>query len=105
MKSYTTHNSLKLSEELSNVTLVAKDGERWWTHAILLASISDFLKELLLDLSCPGDQVVILLPDNGVQEVEGLLEVVMGMERERNSLMDMMVIKLKEENKKGQTPV
>ena len=105
MKSYNTHNFLKTCEGLYNVTLVAKDGETCSTHAILLASISDFLKELLLDLSCPGDQVVILLPDNGVQEVEGLLEVVMGMERERNSLMDMMVIKLKEENKKGQTPV
>ena len=101
MKSYTTHNSLKLSEELSNVTLVAKDGETWWTHAILLASISDFLKELLLDLSCPGDQVVIILPDNSVQEVEDMLEVVMGKEMERNSLMDMMVIRLKEENKKA----
>ena len=101
MKSYITHNSLNISEGLSNVALVAKDGETCRTHAILLASISDFLKQLLLDLSCTGDQVVILLPDIDVQEVEELLEVVMGKERERNLLMDMMVIKLKEEDKKA----
>ena len=81
MKGYTTDNYLKIAENLYNVTLVAKDGETCRTQVILLASNSDFLKELLLDLSCPGDQVVILLPDHSVQEMEELLEVVMGKER------------------------
>ena len=72
------------------------DGERHCTHGLLMASVSDSLKNLMLDLSCPSDQVVILLPDTSGEEVEEGMQAVMGKKegRGRNSFMVMMGIKL-----------
>ena len=84
-------------QDMSNVTLVCMDGESRSTHALLLASVSDFLKCLLLEVPWPaGDQVVILLPDTSLQEVEECLEVVMGKEggRRTNYLMDRLGINM-----------
>lgn len=93
----------KTSEDLSNVTLVAMDGKSHCTHAVLLASVSNFLKDLLLDMSCPSDQVVILLPDTSWEEVEECLEALIRKDgdRENNSVMNMMGIKFVNRDKRN----
>ena len=78
---------------MSNVILVARDGDRKSTHAVLLASLSDFLKSLMLEACCPGDQVVIILPDTRKEEVEECLQAVMeNADRGRTALMKILDI-------------
>ena len=54
-------------------------------------------------MSCPGDQVVILLPDNSWEEVEECLEAVIRKDgdRENNYLMDMMGIKVSDQDERS----
>ena len=83
---------------MSNVTLVPMDGESLRSHALLLASASDFLKCLLLEVPWQGDQVVIILPDTSLQEVRECLQVVTRKEggKGRNCLMDRLGIDMRD---------
>lgn len=71
---------LQSAQHVSNVTIVCEDGQQLSTHTLLLASCSQFLTKVLLEVvttSC--HPLVILLPDFNVRDVkECLEEVVLG---------------------------
>ena len=92
------YNILQNIQDMSNVTLVPMDGESLRSHALLLASASDFLKCLLLAVPWQGDQVVIILPDTSLQEVGECIQVLTGQEGDgrRNSLMDRLGINMRD---------
>ena len=57
---------------VSNVSLVCRDGVVY-THKIVLASVSGFLKTLLSDIPV-GDHVSVFLPDFFTKDVENFLQ-------------------------------
>ena len=61
---------LKAAHEFSNVTLVCGDRQSKATHALLLASFSDLLRRLLLEVYSTEENMVILLPDHSMEELE-----------------------------------
>ena len=64
---------LKDSENVTNIKIVCSDGVIY-THKIIIASISNFIKQLLLNIPV-GDQVVLFLPDFSKEEVDTLLDI------------------------------
>ena len=63
---------LEHCQPVSNVSLVCRDGVVY-SHKIVLASVSDFVKTLLSDIPT-GDHVSVFLPDFSFREVEKFLE-------------------------------
>ena len=59
-------------QPVSNVSLVCRDGVVY-SHKIVLASVSGFVKTLLSDIPT-GDHVSVFLPDFNFREVENFLE-------------------------------
>ena len=68
---------------MSNVNLVCRDGVVY-SHKIVLASVSDFVKTLLSDIPV-GDDVSVFLPDFSRKEVNKLLENILLKRRSDNS--------------------
>ena len=68
---------LNAAHKFSNVTLVSGDGQSKATHALLLASISDLLRRLLLEVFSPEERLVIILPDHSMEELELCFQAVM----------------------------
>ena len=52
----------KRCSSMSNVTIVCSDGIIQ-THKIIVASASDFIKQLLIDIPV-GDEITLFLPDH-----------------------------------------
>ena len=59
-------------QPVSNVSLVCRDGVVY-THKIVLASVSGFVKTLLSDIPT-GDHVSVFMPDFSFREIECFLE-------------------------------
>ena len=68
---------LQAAQKFSDVTLVSGDGQQKATHALLLASVSDLLKQVLLDVYSSQERLVILLPDHTMEELELCLQAVL----------------------------
>merc|ERR1719422_781074 len=63
---------VRTCKPVSNVNLVCREGVVY-SHKIVLASVSDFVKTLLSDIPV-GDDVSVFLPDFSKKEVNKLLE-------------------------------
>ena len=62
-----SENFLRNCEKVSNVTLVCKDG-KLTSHKIVLARISDYIRDLMLLIPNEED-IIIMLPDFPIKTV------------------------------------
>ena len=83
---------LYLSQNMTNVTLVPVDGQHKETHALLLASVSEFLASLLLEIKDIKEKTVILLPDFTMEDVEDCLQFILTGDLNDASLIDSLCI-------------
>ena len=74
------HANLMAAQQVTDVVLISKEGKQHNTHALLLASCSSFLRPLLQEVASCCHPLVILLPDFPLQEVEQVMENLMGIE-------------------------
>ena len=68
---------------MSNVTIVCSDGIIQ-THKIIVASASDFIKQLLSDIPV-GDEITLYLPDHRKCRVQELLDGIFTGKKEASS--------------------
>ena len=68
---------------MTNVTIVCSDGIIQ-THKIVVASASDFIKQLISDVPV-GDEITLYLPDHNKTSVLGLLNGVFSQEKLESS--------------------
>jgi len=78
--------------KFSNCKIISKDGKQKLTHKILLASKSDFLRDILVDIP-EGSEVVIILPDFSLNDVEIVLEKMMDQESKIQSELWEIIVK------------
>ena len=77
-------SSFYMNPLASDVTLVSQDGFSYCAHKLILASASQFIKQLLLS-EYPEEHVLIFLPDYSSQEIESFLKCVYGLEAEKEA--------------------
>ena len=81
--------------QFSNCKIISKEGKQKFTHKILLASKSEFMKTILVEIP-EGSEVVIILPDFSLNDVEILLEKLMNDESIIQSNLWEMLVESKE---------
>ena len=83
------------AQTMTNVTLVSEGGQHKSTHALLLASVSEFLSCLLFEVKDIKEKTVILLPDFTMEEVEDCLMFILTGEARASTLVNTLEMKVK----------
>ena len=83
-----SENFLRNCEKVSNVTLVCKDG-KLTSHKIVLARISDYIRDLMLLIPNEED-IIIMLPDFPIKTVRDFVTKHIFKGKQAYSLIKMM---------------
>ena len=79
-------------KDLSDVTLVAGNGEQAIIHPTMLAVVSEFLRTLMLEHSKSQTNLVIVLPDMSFTEVNELLEMLVQKDISETNVFNMLFV-------------
>ena len=82
--------ALKDGWKVSNCKIISHEGKETFTHKIVLAAKSEFLKDILVDIP-EGHDVVIILPDFSSDEIELFMQKMMGQSNIVSSLWNIIV--------------